>query len=114
MFPASKGISKHYSPQTILKRENVDYLRYCTFKFGEYVQAFDENSKSNNNLPRTLDCVYLRPDPEAPNGHKVKDLKTGKCIERSLNALTGCVMTQDVKEPVKELARRQGMKSLKF
>ena len=98
MFPAEEGISRHFSPQTILKRENIDYLRYCVYEFGEYVQAFDDNDQTNNNLPRTLDCIYLRPDPLAPNGHKLMDLKTGKCIERSLDALTGCVMTQDVKD----------------
>ena len=77
MFPAAEGISQHYSPQTILKKENVDYLRYCAFSFGEHVQAFDENTKTNNNLPQTIDCIYLRPDPESPNGHKLMDLKTG-------------------------------------
>ena len=78
------------------------------------MQAFEKNSESNNNLPRMLDCVYLRPDPEAPNGHKLMDLKTGKYIERPINTLTECAMTQDVVDRVKELARRQGVKSLKF
>ena len=114
MFPAKEGISQHYSPQTILKKENVDYLRYCTFSFGEHVQAFDDNTKTNNNLPRTLDCIYLRPDPESPNGHKLMDLKTGQCIDRPQSALTACEMTQDIKERVEELARKQGVKSLKF
>ena len=106
MFPAREGISQHYSPQTILKKENIDYIGYCEFKFGEYVQTFDEREVKNNNLPRTIDAIYLRPAPESPNGHKMMDLQTGQLIERPGVEITKCEMTANVKERVESLAKR--------
>ena len=68
----------------------------------------------NKNLPRIIDCIYLRPEPDSPNGHKLMHLKTRHLIERPESALTSCRMTQDIMEQVEELALRQGIKSIKF
>ena len=46
LFPNAENISKHFGPQVILKKENIAYVRYYTFNFGDYVQAgVDEDPK---------------------------------------------------------------------
>ena len=46
-FPDSTGISKHYSPATILGKRIVDCRKELTHSFGDYVQAnFEKNPKN--------------------------------------------------------------------
>ena len=69
LFPNSEGISKHFGQQAIPKRENIDFVRYCTFQFGDCVQAGVDEGPKNNNLPRTINCIYLDPTLDMPNSH---------------------------------------------
>ena len=63
-FPAKNGISKYYSPRMIMKQQSLDYEKDCKYKFGEYVQAYEEpkTNKKNTSTERTTDAIYLRPD----------------------------------------------------
>ena len=54
-FPALTGISKYYSPHTIVSGRQVDFSKEFTYSFGDYVQANNELRIKNNNLPRLLD-----------------------------------------------------------
>ena len=82
LFPNDEGISEYYSPQMILKSKSVDYKRHCEFEFGDYVQVYDDQDIKNNNIPRTIDAIYLRPSPDMPNEHDIMDLFTGRKISR--------------------------------
>ena len=76
-FPAKGGISAHFSPYAIIKRRSIDYAKHLRYGFGSYVQAFNENNPTNTNAPRTLDCIYLRPNSNRQGGHIVMDIATG-------------------------------------
>ena len=58
-FPKKTGISRHYSPHTILKQHVIDFNKELVHSFGDYVQATEDNSPKNNNSPCSLDCIYL-------------------------------------------------------
>ena len=58
-FPAKEGISRHYSPYTILSPKVIDYKKRLVNSFGDYVQANHVHTIKNNNLPRSVDCIYL-------------------------------------------------------
>ena len=59
ILPAKGGISSYLSPYTLVTRRVVDYDRELATSFGAYVQANQDNTPTNTNLPRTLDCVFL-------------------------------------------------------
>ena len=79
---------------------------------GEYVQANHVHNIKNNNLPRSVDTIYLRSIDSEQGGHKVLDLSTGKVIRRS--KVIPCNMTKVVIARVNELAKKQGYHTLKF
>ena len=61
-FPARHGVSKHFSPRMIVYKENLDCSKHLEFALGECAQALDEPNIKNDNEPRTLDCLFLRPN----------------------------------------------------
>ena len=81
-FPAKHGISKHYSPQMIVHKENIDYDKHYQFVLGEYVQAYDEPQIKNTNAPRSLDCTYLRPTTSHQGVHELLHIQTNRTINR--------------------------------
>ena len=80
--------------------------------FGDYVQANVEEEPKNNNLPRTLDCIYLQRADCLQGGHELMDLATGELITRPW--CEKVKMTQMVIDRVELLATRQGYRSFKF
>ena len=61
LFPAKGGVSPYFSPHVLLTKTDLDYDKHLKIPFGTYVQAFHEETPKNNNAPRTLDAIYLRP-----------------------------------------------------
>jgi hypothetical protein len=59
-FPPKGGVSPFYSPRMILHQKALDYQKHCSIPFGSYVQAHTKPEPRNSQLPRTLDCIYLR------------------------------------------------------
>ena len=112
IFPAKGGISSYYSPYTILSGKSIDYEKELSIPFGAYVQGSNEPKPSNTNAPRTLDCIYLGPIKSKQGGHKLKDISTGKVITR--RQVKELPMTDIVILAVEQMAKRQGIKSLKF
>ena len=112
LFPRKNGISKHYSPFTIIKGKTIDFKKEYKFSFGDYVQANHRHEIKNNNFPRSVDAIYLRADPDEQGGHQVMDLATGKMIRRPL--VEKMKTTKIVKDRVEKLAHRQGYRTLKF
>ena len=58
-FPVKGGISKYYSPRTILGGTPLDYKKHCVTPFGTCVQANHESHPRNDNTARTIDCICL-------------------------------------------------------
>ena len=111
-FPAPTVISKHYSSYTIVSWRKVDYKKELVYSFGDYVQVNTTHLIKNNNLPRTLDCIYLQANDALQGRHQVMDLATGRVISRQSVVL--CAMTRMVIDRVELLATRKGYKTLKF
>jgi len=44
-FPVKGGVSKYYSPRTILADLPLDYEKHCMVPFGAYVQANHESRR---------------------------------------------------------------------
>ena len=63
-FPVKGGASKYYSPHTLLRQQQLDYNTDFVAPFGSFVQAYEERNPKNNNSPRTIDAIYLRPTPD--------------------------------------------------
>ena len=96
----------------ILGKKQLDYVKDFSFEFGEYVEASNVNTPSNNNLPRTVSAIYTRLSNSMQGGHKVMSLQTGKIITRPV--VTRCKMTTSVIESVERRAKKDGVKTLKF
>lgn len=111
-FPDATGISCYYSTGTIMSGKQLDCKKKLVHSFGDYVQANNEIKFKNNNLPRTLDCIYLQAVNSLQGGHELMDLATGRLIVRP--KVMACLMTRVVIDRVDELARKEGFKSLKF
>ena len=79
-FPNQCGISQYYSPRQILHKESLDYDRHCRYHLGQYVQAHDDREPKNDQNPRTLDALYIRP---VDSGHDVYSLSTGEIFNRA-------------------------------
>ena len=106
-FPDPTGISKHYSTATILSKKMVDCKKELVHSFGDYVQANYENNPKNNNVARTLDCIYLYAADNLQGGHVLMDLATGREITRP--KVTACIMTRMVIDRVEENCIQAGL-----
>ena len=69
LFPQKSGISKHYSPYSIMKGKTIDFKKEFVFSFGDYVQANHRHEIKNNNIPRSVDAIYLGADPSEQGDH---------------------------------------------
>ena len=50
---------------------DLDYNKHCVYEFGSYVQAYNETTPKNSNLPRTLDAIHLHPLNNEQGSHEV-------------------------------------------
>jgi len=112
IFPAKGGISSYYSPYTILSGKSIDYPKELSIPFGTYVQGSNDPKPSNTNAPRTMECIYLGPVRNKQGGHKLMDLSTGKMITR--RRVKELPMTDIVIRAVEQMAKREGLTTLKF
>jgi hypothetical protein len=108
-FPAANGISPYYSPRMIIHHETLDYNKHCLIPFGSYVQAHNEPEPFNSQLPRRLDCIYLRYMNNKQGGHALLDLRTGSIIHRRV--VTQVPMGRDVIDLVHAMADHDNMPS---
>jgi hypothetical protein len=107
-FPSRGGVSSYYSPRMILHQQNLDYNKHCSIAFGTYVQAHHEPDPQNAQLPRTLDCIYLRYTDNDQGGHHLLDLRTGSTIKRQ--TVTPVPITNNIIELVHQMATNDEMK----
>ena len=85
VWPLS-GVTRGLSPRELVTGRGVDYNKYCRADFGAYVQATTNKIVTNNNTPRTHDCIALGPPWNYQGSLKCFDPETGKCVLRRIIA----------------------------
>ena len=105
-------MSNYFSPHNILQKRSIDYQKHLEHSFGSYVIASHEEKIKNNPKPRGLDAIYIRPAKNLQGGHEVMDLATGRVITRP--KVTPMRMTNLVVNHVNNMAKKQGLRSMKF
>ena len=111
-YPAKNGVSPYYSPYMLLQKRNLQYDKHCTYTFGSYVQAAEENRIKNDNKPRTVDGIYLEPNMSPSGGHWIMNIVTGAKMHKA--RVWEVPITESVIPAVESLAESQGYKSLKL
>ena len=111
-FPVKDGVSKYFSPYTIMKKRHLNYAEHCVAPFGQYVQAYQENDPKNTPVPRTMDGLYLRPTTDRQRGHEILNLATGHVVVRP--HVWKMPITESIIKMVDDIAIRQEQKSLKI
>ena len=104
-FPPKGGVSKYFSPRTILHQENINYEKHCKIPFGSYVQVYNENKQQNTQHPRTINCLYMRYTTNQQPGHQLLDICTGALITRD-GKITVLPITQNIIDIVEKMAKR--------
>ena len=113
MFPAKGGVSPYFSPYMLMNRRNVDDNKHCKFSFfGEYVQAYHKEVIKKDNKPRTIDCIYLKPNFSDAGAHWVMNIVTSACMHKQ--RLWTVPTTESVITAVESLGKAQGYKTLKL
>ena len=113
IFPVKGGVSDYFSPHMLLKHKNLDYDKHCLIPFGAFVQVNHEPEPLNSNAPRTLDAIFLHATNTIQGGHEVMDLNSRSVITHG-GKVTEIPVTTLVIKAVKNMAKCQGFKSLKF
>ena len=106
------GVSNYFSPHNILRKRSIDYQKHLEHSFSSYVIASHEEKIKNNPKPRGLDAIYISPAKNLQGGHEVMDLATGRVITRP--KVTPMRMTDLVVNHVNNMAKKQGLRSMKF
>jgi hypothetical protein len=103
-FPPLSGVSKTYSPRTIMTGTTLDYANHLKLPFCAYVETHEENNPTNMMKERTRAAICLGPTANFQGSYKFLLLRTGWCITRKqLKELT---MPASVIMTVEALATR--------
>ena len=81
-FPPKSGISKTYSPRTIMTGTTLDYKKHFQLEFGAYADTHDDKEKTNNMVERTGGAICLGPSTNFQGGYKFLSLRSGRKITR--------------------------------
>ena len=65
-YPRQGGVSRVYSPRTIVMGKNIDYYKHCQLETGQYVEIHE---KTDNTMKRrTEPAIYLHPSGNEQGG----------------------------------------------
>jgi hypothetical protein len=81
-FPPSSGVSKIYSPRTIMTGAMLDCSKHRKLPFGAYVETHEENKPTNNMKERTRAAICMGPPKNLQGSYKFLCLRTGRRITR--------------------------------
>ena len=88
----------------ILHQDNLDFDMHCKYVLGEYVQSHKDEPIKNDNKPRLLECLYLRPTSNNQGGRELLHLGTNRMITR--NKVTQIPIIFAVIKLVHEIAKK--------
>ena len=109
-FPVKAGLSRYYSPWTLVERKQLDYNLHLSHSSGEYVQAPQETT--NTPAPRMLDCIYLSPAYNTQGGHILFDLHTKSLIVR--HYVISIPIPPSIIDLVNDMGKADGMTHTEF
>ena len=81
-FPPKNGISRTYSPRTILTGKTLDFEKHCKLPFGSYAQTFEDNDPSNTMDARMAASICLGPTTNFQGSYKFLHIGTGRTVTR--------------------------------
>ena len=81
-FPPDSGVSRQYSPRTILTGTVLDFEKHCRLPFGAYVEVHEDNTPTNTMEARTQGAICLGPTGNLQGSYKFLCLATGRRITR--------------------------------
>jgi hypothetical protein len=79
-FLQSSGVSKTFSPRTIMTGTALDFNKHCQIPFGAYAEVHEDNNITNTMTERTHPAICLGPIENFQGTYKFLSLKTGKRI----------------------------------
>jgi hypothetical protein len=80
--PPASGVSKTYSPRTIMTGTALDFNKHCQITFGAYAEVHEDRNITNTMSERTQPAIYLGPIANFQGSYKFLSLRTGKRITR--------------------------------
>jgi hypothetical protein len=81
-FPPSSGVSKTFSPRTIMTGTALDFNKHCQIPFGAYAEVHEDRNITNTMEERTQSAICLGPTANFQGSYKFLSLRTGKRITR--------------------------------
>jgi hypothetical protein len=82
VFPPSSGVSKTFSPRTIMTGTALNFNKHCQIPFEAYAEVHEDNNITNTMTERTQPAICLGPTANFQGSYKFLLLKTGKWITR--------------------------------
>jgi len=76
VFPVCNGISKKYSPRSIVIRNKLSWKKHCKVLFSTYCEIHVEPDPSNDMKPRTHERIAV-----GPTGN-VQGVNNGRILKR--------------------------------
>jgi hypothetical protein len=81
-FPPASGVSKTYSPRTIMAGTALDFNKHCQIPFGAYAEVHEDRNITNTMSEQTQPAICLGPTANFQGSYKFISLRTGKRITR--------------------------------
>ena len=82
-FPPKIGLSRTYSPCTIMMGKQLDFKKQCRCPFGAYVQSHNNRNMTNLMVDWTQGATCLGPTVNLQGSYAFLSLFTGRKITRS-------------------------------
>jgi hypothetical protein len=79
-LPPASGVSKTYSPRTIMTGTALDFNKHCQIPFGAYAEVHEDRNITNTMSERTQPSICLGPTANFQGSYKFLSLRTGKRI----------------------------------
>jgi hypothetical protein len=78
--PPSSGVSKIFSPRTIMTGTALDFNKHFQIPFGAYAEVHEDRNITNTMSERTQPAICLGPTANLQGSYKFLSLRTGKRI----------------------------------
>jgi hypothetical protein len=104
-FPPASGVSKTYSPRTIMTGTALDFNKHCQIPFGVYVEVHEDRNITHTMSERTQPAICLGPTANFQGSYKFLSLRTGKRITRK--QLKELPMPDSIIKRVEAMAERE-------
>jgi hypothetical protein len=81
-FPPTSGVSKTFSPRTIMTGTTLNFNKHCKIHCGAYAEVHEDRNITNTMSERTRPAICIGPTANFQGSYKFLSLRTGKRITR--------------------------------